>query len=147
VVAPVFTDEELESLRRFPEIGREELRTERDVPRHYLAQWPEGCVRKIRVHIAVSVGGRFCFSPITALQPVVDCQTHDPLRYLAFGTRATVAVAYAAGLHRCWVKAAALRAAAARRTRAGRAALGGRPASARRAGYGEHVFACTAAST
>jgi hypothetical protein len=25
VVAPVFTDEELESLRRFPEIGREEL--------------------------------------------------------------------------------------------------------------------------
>jgi hypothetical protein len=25
VVAPVFTDEELEGLRRFPEIGREEL--------------------------------------------------------------------------------------------------------------------------
>jgi hypothetical protein len=25
VVAPVFTDEELESLRRFPEIGRDEL--------------------------------------------------------------------------------------------------------------------------
>jgi hypothetical protein len=25
VVAPVFTDEELEDLRRFPEIGREEL--------------------------------------------------------------------------------------------------------------------------
>ena len=25
MVAPVFTDEELESLRRFPEIGREEL--------------------------------------------------------------------------------------------------------------------------
>jgi hypothetical protein len=51
-------------------------------------------------------------SPIAASQPVADCQTHNPLRYLAFRTQATVAVAYAAGLRRSWIKAAALRAAA-----------------------------------
>jgi hypothetical protein len=43
VVAPVFTDEELEGLRRFPEIGREELF--RFFPLHLTAgtpvEWPE----------------------------------------------------------------------------------------------------------